>query len=80
MGRGRRGAAPEIWHWRIETANFTFDVVATSEAEARDLMQRAWARHKRLTGASWGWADVSEGRPVRRVLGAVLRDGEVFYG
>lgn len=45
---------------KLETANFSWLVCAHSEAHAQELMETAWNKHRRDTGARWTWADVSD--------------------
>jgi hypothetical protein len=45
---------------QLETNNFSWLVCANSEAHAQELMQAAWEKHRRDTGARWTWADVED--------------------
>lgn len=60
----------------LETANFTFHVVAETQTAAREALTAAWDQHRRHSGAGYGWDDVEDGVwyiPV--TLGTVYRDG-----
>jgi hypothetical protein len=67
-----------VWHWRIDTANFTFDAFADSATQCRLIMCAAWRKHAKLTRATYTWEDVESGAPYQIEIGRVYRDGEAF--
>lgn len=44
----------------LETQNFEFHAYATTAAEARNLMAKAWKKHAKQTGAWLTWEEVAE--------------------
>lgn len=69
-----------IYHATLETRNFSFDVYAHSLVEAQYLMEQAWRKHAKATGATLTWSDVKDDLDVRDVrLNAVYRDGALLF-
>lgn len=67
-----------IWHWRIDTANFTFDAYGESEAHCRAVMAAGWRSHQNVTGASYTFADVASDAPREVRAGECWRDDRVI--
>lgn len=67
-----------IYHWRIDTTNFTFDAYGDSVGQCARVMREAWAKHRRATGATDTWAEVASNAPRAVTLGNAYRDGELF--
>jgi len=44
----------------LETQNFEFHAYAETPALARDLMEKAWKKHAKQTGAWLTWEEVAE--------------------
>lgn len=63
----------------LETHHFSFETYGNTEQDALRLMQNAWAKHRKFTGATMGWNAVRDDVNVeRRLLGAAYRDGELL--
>lgn len=45
---------------RLDTSNFSWLVCGNSEEHVQELMETAWNKHRRDTGARWDWADVED--------------------
>lgn len=61
----------------FDTANYRFQVVAADEPTARKLLNTAWRKHARQTGATLDYLreNVDDINVVTVPLGTVLRDG-----
>lgn len=57
----------------VETRSFTFEAFGEDEVEAVGLLNLAWLRHQRDTGATLTWEELSED-----VWTQELRVGDVF--
>ena len=63
----------------LDTGRFTFTAAADTEAEAADLLRRAWAAHTTQTGADYTWEELASDVNYLGVeVGMVLRDGFVM--
>ena len=66
------------WLAPIQTAHWTFEVVAFTKGSARKRLRAAWLEHQRQTGAELTFAELLEDGSVyfdARVTGTVYRDG-----
>lgn len=67
-----------IYHWRIDTANFSFDVYGATAEECVATARAAWSKHRRQTGASYRFEDVAANEPRKVRLGSAWRDDSEF--
>lgn len=44
----------------LDTRNFSFVVISDTEENARQALKKAWAKHKKHTGATYTWADLED--------------------
>lgn len=67
-----------IYHWHIETANYSFDAYGRTAAECRTAMQLAWRKHQAQTGASWTFSEIASDKPRRIESGTAYRDDAIL--
>jgi hypothetical protein len=64
---------------RLETPNYTFDVLAATREDAERKLRDAWGRHQRQTGAEMPWIELLDSVSYREMqINVAYRDGNVL--
>jgi hypothetical protein len=71
--------APSIWHWQIETLNFSFDAYGSTRVQCTLAMSAAWHQHSAECDATLTFDEVArDSAPKKIVLGSAFRDGHLL--
>ena len=63
---------------KLETHHFEFLTIGDTEKDAVEMMKRAWARHRKRTGATFTWAEIEDSVWVLFVrLGDTFLNGDL---